>query len=112
MTEDKVIRYSQAACEALSAEDGKLKREVLTHAGNRRSLGIVHVLDVSGKLRHTELARRLDGVTQLSRSLRHLERDGLILHFDHREVLSRVESELTALGGGFRHAWCRCGCGC
>lgn len=103
MTEDEVIHYSQAACEALSAEDGKLKREVLTHAGNRWSLGIVHTLGVSGKLRHAELARRLDGVTQrmLTRSLRQLERDGLILRFDHREVPPRVEYELTALGRSF-----------
>ncbi len=99
---DDVIARSQAACEALSDEDDGLKREVLAHAGNRWSLGIVHALGVSGTLRHAELARRLDGVTQrmLTRSLRRLERDGLIVRHDHREVPPRVDYTLTALGRG------------
>lgn len=48
MDNDEIIRRSQAACEALSADDDGLKRQVLTHAGNRWSLGIVHVLGLTG----------------------------------------------------------------
>ncbi|WP_085690489.1 MULTISPECIES: helix-turn-helix domain-containing protein [unclassified Pseudomonas] len=103
MSEDEVIRQSQVVCDALSDEDEGLKREVLTHAGNRWSLGIVHTLGVSGRLRHAEIGRRLHGVTQrmLTRSLRQLERDGLIRRFDHNEVPPRVDYELTALGKSF-----------
>lgn len=103
MTEEEVIRYSQSLCDALSAEDDNLKREVLTHAGNRWSLGIVHALGVGGKMRHAEIARCLGGVTQrmLTRSLRQLERDGLIERFDHKEVPPRVEYALTPLGRSF-----------
>lgn len=99
---DDVIARSQAACDALSDEDDGLKREVLAHAGNRWSLGIVHALGVSGTLRHAELARQLDGVTQrmLTRSLRQLERDGLIVRHDHLEVPPRVDYTLTKLGRG------------
>ena len=99
---DEVIARSQAACDALSDDDDGLKREVLAHAGNRWSLGIVHALGVAGTLRHAELARRLEGVTQrmLTRSLRHLERDGLILRRDHGEVPPRVDYTLTLLGRG------------
>ncbi|QCI69010.1 helix-turn-helix transcriptional regulator [Phreatobacter stygius] len=102
MSFDEVIARSKAACEALSDEDDGLKREVLAHAGNRWSLGIVYALAVSGTLRHAELARRLDGVTQrmLTRSLRQLERDGLIVRRDHQEVPPRVDYTLTALGRG------------
>ena len=97
-----VIARSQAACDVLSQDDDGLKREVLAHAGNRWSLGIVHALGVAGTLRHAELARRLDGVTQrmLTRSLRHLERDGLIVRRDHGEVPPRVDYALTPLGQG------------
>ncbi|WP_239003241.1 winged helix-turn-helix transcriptional regulator [Rhodovastum atsumiense] len=98
----EVIRRSQEACDALSeAEDG-LKREILAHAGNRWSLGVVHALGVAGTLRHAELARRLEGVTQrmLTRTLRQLERDGLISRRDHREVPPRVDYTLTELGRG------------
>jgi DNA-binding HxlR family transcriptional regulator len=99
---DEVIARSQAACEALSDEEDGLKRDVLAHAGNRWSLGIVHALGVAGTLRHAELARQLDGVTQrmLTRSLRQLERDGLIVRHDHREVPPRVDYTLTTLGRG------------
>lgn len=99
---DEVIARSQAACDALTQEDDGLKREVLAHAGNRWSLAIVHALGVAGTLRHRELARTLDGVTQrmLTRSLRHLERDGLLVRRDHREVPPRVDYALTDLGRG------------
>lgn len=99
---DAAIARSQAACDALSDDDDGLKREVLAHAGNRWSLGIVHSLGVAGTLRHAELARRLDGVTQrmLTRSLRHLERDGLVVRRDYGEVPPRVDYTLTPLGRG------------
>jgi DNA-binding HxlR family transcriptional regulator len=102
MDNEELIRQSQAACEALSAEDDGLKREVLTHAGNRWSLGIVHTLGVEGRLRHAQIARRMSGVTQrmLTRSLRQLERDGLVLRHDYNEVPPRVDYQLSALGGG------------
>ncbi len=99
---EDVIARSQAACDALSEEDDGLKREVLAHAGNRWSLGIVHALGVAGTLRHAEIARRLKGVTQrmLTRSLRQLERDGLIIRRDHKEMPPRVEYTLSELGRG------------
>lgn len=102
LTNEEVLRRSQAACDALSADDDGLKREVLTHAGNRWSLGVVHTLGVAGKLRHAEIGRRMHGVTQrmLTRTLRQLERDGLVLRYDHQEVPPRVEYELSTLGMG------------
>ena len=99
----EAIEQSRQACEALSDEDDSLKREILTHAGNRWSLGIVHALGVAGgPLRHMELARLLGPVTQrmLTRTLRQLERDGLIARRDFEEVPPRVEYRLTELGEG------------
>ena len=55
---------------------------------------------VEGPSRFGGLRRRLDGISQkmLTQTLRHLERDGLVLRtlYDERPV--RVEYELTALG--------------
>lgn len=99
---DQLLQQSQEACDALSSDDDGLKRAILAHAGNRWSLGVVHALGVAGTLRHAELARRLEGVTQrmLTRTLRQLERDGLITRHDHAEVPPRVDYALTELGRG------------
>lgn len=98
----EVVRRSEAACAALSDDEDGLKRDILGHAGNRWSLGVVHALGVSSPLRHAELRRRLQGVTQrmLTHTLRQLERDGLITRRDFREVPPRVEYALTDLGMG------------
>ncbi len=99
---EEVIRLSRVACAALSQADDGLKRDILSHAGNRWSLAVVYALASDGTLRHAELARRLEGVTQrmLTRSLRQLERDGLISRHDYREVPPRVDYSLTSLGRG------------
>jgi len=102
MTNDEILHHSQAVCDGLSEEENSLWREILTHAGNRWSLGIIHSLGLGGRLRHAELSRRMKGITQrmLTRTLRQLERDGLVARHDMREVPPRVEYELTDLGMG------------
>lgn len=98
----EIVRRSQAACAALSDDHDGLKRDILGHAGNRWSLGVVYALGVTSPLRHAELRRQLPGVTQrmLTRTLRQLERDGLIERRDFHEVPPRVEYALTPLGLG------------
>ena len=75
---ETLLQFSQAFCEELSNDDEGLKREILAHAGNRWSLGVLHILGTHGPLRHGEIGRQLAGVTQrmLTRTLRHLERTG------------------------------------
>jgi DNA-binding HxlR family transcriptional regulator len=53
-----------------------------------------------GRLRHGELARRLEGVTpkMLTQTLRLLERDGLVRREMFPVIPPRVEYELTQLG--------------
>ncbi|AOF00087.1 HxlR family transcriptional regulator [Serratia surfactantfaciens] len=102
MTSDRaaLLQFSQAFCEELSNDDEGLKREILAHAGNRWSLGVLHILGTHGPLRHGEISRQLAGVTQrmLTRTLRHLERDGLISRCDYQEKLPRVVYAITEAG--------------
>jgi len=100
LNRDDVLRYSQTVCDGLRDDDDGIRREVLAHAGNRWSLGVVHTLGVYGRLRHAEIGRRMHGVTQrmLTRTLRQLERDGLVLRHDFEEVPPRVEYELSESG--------------
>lgn len=100
MSSEELLRHSQAICDGMSADEDGLRREVLAHAGSRWSLGVIHALGVYGTLRHAEVARRMKGVTQrmLTRTLRQLERDGLISRQDFHEVPPRVEYSITPLG--------------
>lgn len=55
----------------------------------------------SGKRRHGELARKVEGITpkMLTQTLRVLERDGLVRREIFPVIPPRVEYELTELGG-------------
>lgn len=97
---EALLQFSRQFCEALSHDDETLKREILSHAGNRWSLGILHILATHGPLRHAEIGRLLHGVTQrmLTRTLRTLERDGLISRCDYQEKVPRVVYTATDAG--------------
>ncbi|WP_363828234.1 winged helix-turn-helix transcriptional regulator [Sphingobium sp. LMC3-1-1.1] len=97
---EDILEYSQTVCDGLRDDDDGLRREVLAHAGNRWSLGVIHTLGVYGQLRHAEIGRRMHGVTQrmLTRTLRQLERDGLVIRHDFEEVPPRVEYQLSDSG--------------
>lgn len=102
MTDTEIIKASQAICDALSTEEDGLKRDVLGHLGNTWSLLIIQLLGVNGKQRFSRLQEQVKGISQkmLTKSLRDLERDGLITRTMFLEVPPRVEYELTELGRG------------
>jgi DNA-binding HxlR family transcriptional regulator len=102
MTDHETLSQAEAICQTLREDDDGVRREVLAHAGSRWSLGILHALGVYGKMRHAEIKRQMAGVTQrmLTKTLRALERDGLVIRREFDEVPPRVEYELTPLGMG------------
>jgi DNA-binding HxlR family transcriptional regulator len=71
--------------------DGKWKGVVLFHLGD-------------GTLRFNELRRRVRGATQrvLTRQLREMEADGLVIRTVYAEVPPRVEYRLSAKGETLR----------
>lgn len=102
MTDQEALSQAETICRTLREEDDGVRREVLAHAGSRWSLGILHALGVYGTMRHAELKRQMTGVTQrmLTKTLRSMERDGLVLRREFGEIPPRVEYELTPLGMG------------
>ncbi|RCG20218.1 transcriptional regulator [Sphaerisporangium album] len=74
-------------------------RQILDRIADKWSLLVIALLD-QRSLRFTELRRRIDGVSQrmLTRTLRHLERDGLVTRTVHATVPPRVDYALTPLG--------------
>jgi len=100
LSQEDILRYSQTVCDGLRDDDDGVRREVLAHAGSRWSLGVIHTLGVYGQLRHAEIGRRMHGITQrmLTRTLRHLERDGLVVRHDFDEIVPHVEYSLSDNG--------------
>jgi DNA-binding HxlR family transcriptional regulator len=74
-------------------------RDLLDRLADKWSLLVVELLG-RGTHRFTELHREIDGISQrmLTLTLRHLERDGLVLRTVYPIVPPRVDYELTALG--------------
>lgn len=81
-----------------SREDCEV-RQILDRIADKWSLLVIALLD-RRSLRFTELRREIDGISQrmLARTLRHLERDGLVSRTVHPVVPPRVDYELTPLG--------------
>ena len=102
MTDQEALSQAETICQTLREDDDGIRREVLAHAGSRWSLGILHALGVYGTMRHAEIKRQMTGVTQrmLTKTLRSMERDGLVVRREFGEIPPRVEYELTPLGMG------------
>jgi len=102
MTDEETLYHAEIVCQALGEDEDGVRREVLAHAGSRWALDILHALGVNGTMRHAELRRRMTGVTQrmLTKTLRAMERDGLVVRRDFGEIPPRVEYELTPMGRG------------
>jgi DNA-binding HxlR family transcriptional regulator len=83
----------------IRGDGGRAIRGILDRVGDRWTLLVVATLD-GGRMRFTELQQRVPGISQrmLTRTVRQLERDGLVARTSFPEVPPRVEYELTSLG--------------
>ncbi|OCC23036.1 transcriptional regulator [Croceicoccus estronivorus] len=87
--------HSPCACKTVT--------EILSRVGDKWSMQVVMSL-AGGTLRFNELRRAIDGISQrmLTRTLRGLERDGLVERTVTPSVPPRVDYALTALGRSLR----------
>jgi DNA-binding HxlR family transcriptional regulator len=74
-------------------------RELLDRVGDRWTVQVLGALS-GGRLRYSEVASRIDGVSQkmLTQTLRALERDGLVCRTVYPVIPPHVEYRLTELG--------------
>ena len=80
-------------------EHGSLSRQALELVADRWAILILYALSL-GTLRHGQLHRQIGGISQkmLTKTLRGLERDGLISRKVYPVVPPKVEYSLTPLG--------------
>ena len=85
-----------------------LAREVIDRIADKWTMLVLEVLDEHGELRFTKLGDLVGDVSQkmLTKTLRQMERDGLVVRTVHPVVPPRVEYRLTAMGGTLAEAFC------
>ncbi|MDF2961636.1 MAG: HxlR family transcriptional regulator [Paenibacillus sp.] len=79
-------------------------RRVLEIISSKWTVLVLHALE-DGRKRYGEIGKRIEGVSQkmLTRTLRQLERDGLVKRDVYPSVPPTVEYELTPLGETLMH---------
>jgi DNA-binding HxlR family transcriptional regulator len=85
-----------------------LVHEMLERVADKWTLLVIDALDSRQELRFSRLRERLGGVSQkmLTKTLRQLERDGLVVRRVHAEVPPRVDYRLTPLGVSLGESVC------
>ncbi len=80
--------------------DACVLRQVMDILGGKWKIPILCSLLADGPTRYNDLLRKMRGVsnTMLAKSLKELERDGLITRQEYLEVPVRVEYAVTARG--------------
>ena len=100
--QDSVIR-----CE-FPPKKQALLREILGRIADKWTLLVIEALDGEGELRFSRLQKRVGGVSQkmLTKTLRQLERDGLVTRRVYPTVPPRVDYRLTSLGESLGESVC------
>ena len=101
------VRNSAAICD-FPPKKQALLHEILERIADKWTLLVIEALDGEGQLRFSNLQRRVGGVSHkmLTKTLRQLERDGLVTRRVHAAVPPRVDYKLTLLGESLGEAVC------
>lgn len=85
-----------------------LVREIISRVADKWTMLVIEALAEHGCLRFTQLAARVGGVSQkmLTKTVRQMEADGLILRTIYPQVPPKVEYRLTEMGMSLGEAFC------
>lgn len=85
-----------------------LVHELIGRVADKWTMLVLEVLGEHGELRFTRLSELVPGISQkmLTQTLRHMERDGLLVRTVHAVVPPKVEYRLTTLGLTLGAAFC------
>jgi DNA-binding HxlR family transcriptional regulator len=87
---------------------GALVNELIGRVADKWTMMVLDALAEHGELRFTRLSGLVAGISQkmLTQTLRHMERDGLLVRTVHAVVPPKVEYRLTGLGLSLGSAFC------
>src|SRR5262245_36121739 len=91
----------------IPADAERLVRDVLERIADKWTLLVLDALE-GGELRFTRIREKVGGVSQkmLTKTLRQLERDGLVTRTVHPVVPPHVDYKLTPLGESLAESVC------
>ena len=85
-----------------------LVREIIERVADKWTMLVLEVLEEHGRLRFSRLGELIGGVSQkmLTKTVRQMEADGLVLRTIYPVIPPRVEYELTDMGRSLGAAFC------
>jgi DNA-binding HxlR family transcriptional regulator len=85
-----------------------LVRQVIAQVADKWTMLVLEALEEHGTLRFTEVGRAVGGISQkmLTKTLREMERDGLVIRTVHPVIPPHVDYTLTDLGHELSAAFC------
>lgn len=85
-----------------------LVREIIGRVADKWTMLALEVLEENGRLRFSRLGELIGGVSQkmLTKTVRQMEADGLVLRTVYPVIPPRVEYELTDMGRSLSAAFC------
>ena len=85
-----------------------LVRELIARVADKWTMLVLEVLEEHGVVRFTRLGELVGGISQkmLTKTVRQMERDGLVTRTVHPVIPPRVEYRLTELGRSLGEAFC------
>ncbi|WP_347558700.1 helix-turn-helix domain-containing protein [Robbsia sp. KACC 23696] len=85
-----------------------LVREIIERIADKWTMLVLEALEEHGKLRFMQLGQRIGGVSQkmLTKTVRQMEADGLVVRTVHPVIPPRVDYELTEMGRSLGAAFC------
>jgi DNA-binding HxlR family transcriptional regulator len=86
----------------------RLVTEIIGRVADKWTMLVLEILTEHGELRFTRIAEHLEGISQkmLTKTLRQMERDGLLARTVHAVVPPHVDYRLTELGYDLGAAFC------
>jgi DNA-binding HxlR family transcriptional regulator len=105
------IRKTKAKVAPPAETDPKVEalvREIIERVADKWTMLVLEVLEEHGAVRFTRLGELVGGVSQkmLTKTVRQMERDGLVTRTVYPVIPPRVEYELTELGRSLGEAFC------
>jgi DNA-binding HxlR family transcriptional regulator len=107
-TTTTLLSHTTSEAYAMDPRVESLVHELIGRVADKWTMVILEVLAEHGEMRFTRLGEKVAGISQkmLTKTVRQMERDGLLTRTIHPVIPPRVDYKLTELGLSLGAAFC------